>query len=426
MTTTTGATDGRYVVVVDPLSTGHEYGPAFRAAGLRTVAVLTQGSPIPAVASTWHPENFEDVHVFDGDVRWLAILLAQYDPLCIVPGSETGVELADALIEELLPATGNVPGLNRARRDKWHMAQALASAGVPHLRQFCSADVDELAAWVQDAGLADRALVVKPPKSMATDEVHLVGPGQDLRPLARRILRTRNVGGQRNLAVLVQEHAAGTEYLVDTYSVDGRHGLVDVCRYTKSRRGDRIGLYNRVEFLPPDAPEVAELEPYAQQVLDAVGIRNGCGHAEIMMTPDGPRLIEVGARPAGGGHQFITERATGDNHILRTVRHRAHGEFRPSYELRRHLSAVFISSPATGTWVNGEIFDEVDALPTFWRKHFPFGTGDVVRATEDLLSHLAWVILAGDDAAAVEADVRRITEIERRIEIAPLPAAVSV
>ena len=161
-------------------------------------------------------------------------------------------------------------------------------------------------------------------------------------------------------------------------------------------------------------------------MLDAVGIRNGCGHLEIMMTADGPRLIEVGARPAGGGHQFITERATGDNHILRTVRHRAHGEFRPSYELQRHLSAVFISSPATGTWLNAEIFDEVDALPTFWRKHFPFGTGDVVRATEDLLSHLAWVILAGEDAAAVEADVRRITEIERRIEIAPLPEAVSV
>jgi biotin carboxylase len=415
---------GRYAVVVDPLSTGHEYGPAFRAAGLRTVAVLTPGQPIAPIAGTWHPENFEDVHVFDGDVRWLATLIAQYDPLCIVPGSETGVELADALVEQLLPGSGNVPGLTRARRDKWHMAQALARAGVPHLRQFCSADVDELAAWVADAGLADRALVVKPPKSMATDEVHLVTPEEDLRPLARRILRTRNVAGLPNTSVLVQEHAAGTEYLVDTYSVDGRHGLVDVCRYTKSRRGDRIGLYNRVEFLPPDAPEVAQLQPYAQQVLDAVGIRNGCGHAEIMMTADGPRLIEVGARPAGGGHQFITEAATGDNHIQRTVRHRVHGEFRPSYELRQHLSAVFISSPATGTWLNAEIFDEVDALPTLWRKHFPFGTGDVVRATEDLLSHLAWVVLVGQDRAAVEADVRRVAELERRIEIAPLTEAV--
>jgi hypothetical protein len=62
----------------------------------------------------------------------------------------------------------------------------------------------------------------------------------------------------------------------------------------------------------------------------------------------------------------------------------------------------------------------VDALPTYWRRHFPFGTGDVVRATEDLFTHLAWVVLTGPDADAVEADVRRLFEIERLIEIAPL------
>jgi len=38
-----------------------------------------------------------------------------------------------------------------------------------------------------------------------------------------------------------------------------------------------------------------------------------------MMTVDGPRLIEVAARPAGGGHQMVSELATGDNHIKRTV-----------------------------------------------------------------------------------------------------------
>jgi biotin carboxylase len=413
-------TTGRYVIIVDPLSTGQEYAPAFRSAGLQPVAVLTPRQPIGPMAGTWHRENFEDVHVFDGDERWLATLLAQYDPLCVIPGCETGVELADALTELLLPGTGNVPGLSRARRDKWQMAQALARAGVPHLRQFCSADADEIARWIAESGMTGRPLVVKPPKSMATDEVHLVAPGEDFRPYVGRILRRRNVGGMPNTSVLVQEHAVGTEYIVDSYSVDSRHGLVDVCRYTKSRRGDRIGLYNRVEFLAQDAPEVAELWVYVQRVLDAVGIRNGCGHAEIMMTADGPRLIEIGARPAGGGHQFITEAATGDNHIHRTVAHRVRGEFTPGYELRQHLSAVFISSPAAGRWLNAEIFDEVDALPTYWRRHFPFGTGDVVRATEDLFTHLAWVVLTGPDADAVEADVRRLFEIERLIEIAPL------
>jgi hypothetical protein len=38
-----------------------------------------------------------------------ALLLAQYDPLCIVPGSETGVDPADALVKQLLPAFGNMP-----------------------------------------------------------------------------------------------------------------------------------------------------------------------------------------------------------------------------------------------------------------------------------------------------------------------------
>jgi hypothetical protein len=113
--------------------------------------------------------------------------------------------------------------------------------------------------------------------------------------------------------------------LVDTYSVGGRHGLVDVCRYTKRQFGDRIGIYDCVEFLPPADPDVALAWSYTQRVLDAVGVRNGCGHVEVMLTPDGPRLIEIGSRPAGGGHQLITEIATGDNHIKRTVAHRERG-----------------------------------------------------------------------------------------------------
>lgn len=407
----------QYAIVVDPLSTGQEYAGAFRAAGLLPVAVLSAGQPNEVLRGTWHPEDFEDVHVFDGDLTWLASLLRGYRPRFLVVGCETGVELYDGLVELLCPGTGNVPGLTRARRDKWEMAQALAAAGVPHLRQFCSADPAELERYLRDSGLRGRPFVVKPPKSGATDNVHLVAPGQDWRRFFDQIYGQRNVTGGRNLAVLVQEYAEGTEYLVDSYSVDGEHGLVDVCRYSKSRRGDRIGLYDRVEFVPPDHPDVAAVWRYTRQVLDAVGIRNGCGHTEVMLTADGPRLMETAARPAGGGHQFITREATGDNQILRTVAHRVRGEFKAGYRLRRHLSGVFLSAPRAGRWRNAEIFDRVDELPTFYRKHFPFGTGDLVPATDDLTTFLAWVVLAGPDPAAIEADVRHLKALERHIDI---------
>jgi len=411
----------RYAIVVDPLSTGQAYAGAFRAAGVLPVAVLSPGQPNGATRGSWHPENFADVHVFDGDLPGLAARLRGYDPLCIVVGCESGVELYDALADLVCPGSGNVPELAWARRDKWGMALALAAAGVPHLRQFCSDDRDAVGRWIRDSGLARRPIVLKPPKSAATDNVHLVSPGQDWRPFFDQILGAGNVTGQRNDAVLVQQYAEGTEYLIDSYSVDGRHGLVDVCRYTKSRRADRIGLYDRVEFLPPDHPGIAAVWPYARDVLDAVGIRNGCGHTEVMLTADGPLLMETACRPAGGGHQFITELATGDSQILRTVAHRVHGQFRAGFRLVQHLSAVFLSAPRAGRWRNAEIFAGIEDLPTFLDKHFPFGTGDLVPATEDLVTALGWVILAGPDAAAVDADLRQIKALERRLDIVPEP-----
>ncbi len=409
----------RYAVVVDPLGTGQEYPAAFGAAGVETVAVMSRPEPIELYRASWHPENFRHIHVFDGDVPGLAETLRAYRPLCLVAGSETGVELAEALVERVVPGTGHVPGLAAARRDKWAMAEALRRAGVPHLRQTCSADPDEIDRWLQETGLDRSRVVVKPPKSAATDNVHLVLEGAHWRPLFEQIYGQMNEFGLRNDAVLVQEFAEGTEYLIDSYSVDGRHGLVDVCRYTKLQKGDRIGIYDLVDFLPPDHPEVLEAWPYAQQVLDAVGIRNGCCHTEVIVTKEGPRLLEVGARPAGGGHQMIAKLATGTNHILRTVDHRVRGEFDPGYQLIQYVCSVVITAPEAGVWRNADIFADADSLGTFYTKHFYFGTGERVPAPAGLSSMLGWVVLVTPDKDAMDADYRRIKNLERQIRIDP-------
>jgi biotin carboxylase len=410
----------RYAVVVDPVGTGQEYPAAFAEAGVEVVAVMSLPEPIKLYQASWHPENFRHIHVFDGDVAAMAELLRGYRPECLIPGSETGVELADALVELVVPGTGHVPALAAARRDKWAMAQAVRDAGVPHLRQICSDDPDEIDAWLRDTGLEDSRVVIKPPKSAATDNVHFVDRGRDWRPFFGQIFGHVNEFAVRNDAVLVQEFAEGTEYLIDSYSVDGRHGLVDVCRYNKVQRGDRIGIYDLVDFIEPDHPESLEAWPYVQQVLDAVGIRNGCAHTEVIITADGPRLLEVGARPAGGGHQMISKLATGSNHILRTVAHRVRGEFEDSYQLVQHVCSVVITAPEPGIWRNAEIFADVDSLATFHLKHFYFGTGEVVPAPAGLSSMLGWVVLVSPDRESMDADYRRIKELERQIRIEPV------
>jgi len=407
----------RFAVVVDPLGTGAEYPAEFARAGVEVVAVLSRPEPIALYAATWRPADFRHIHVWDGgEPEKLAAQLRPYEPVCLIAGSETGVELAEALCELVVPGTGHVPELAAARRDKWAMARAVAAAGIPHLRQLCTADPGEVSAWL--AGTGTDRVVLKPPKSAATDDVHLVRPGEDWRPVFDAILGKVNEFGIRNDAVLVQEYAEGTEYLIDSYSVGGEHGLVDVCRYSKQRRGDRIGVYDLVDFLPPDAAEIAELWPYARRVLDAVGVRNGCCHTEVILTAAGPRFVEVGARPAGGGHQMITKLATGSNQIERTVAHRVRGEFHPGYRLERHVCSVVLSAPHAGTWLNAEVFAGVPELPTFHVQHFYYGTGDAVPAPAGLSSMLGWVVLASADPAAMQADYSRIRALERAVSVA--------
>jgi biotin carboxylase len=414
----------RYAVIVDPMSTGQEYPAAFRTAGVEPVAVLSMAEPPGYWGASWHPENFRHIHVFDGDLEALAGQLRGYAPLCLIPGCEPGVDLADALVELVVPGTGNAPELAGARRDKWVMAQAISRAGVECLRQICSADPDEIDKWLIETGLWERRVVVKPPKSAGTDNVHIVPRGADWRPLFGQIYGKVNSVGIVNEAVLVEEFAEGIEYLIDGYSVDGRHGLVDVCRYTKLQRGDRIGIYDLVDFLPPDHPDVHTLWSYTRRVLDAIGIRNGCTHTEVIITTGGPRLLETNSRAAGGGHQMITKLATGTNQILRTVDHRVRGEFQESYELVQHVCSVVISAPQAGIWRNAEIFDDVGSLATYHQKWFRGGTGDLVPATEDLYTYLGWVVLASVDNEAIAADYRRIKDLEKLIRIDPPEAAV--
>ena len=409
-------------VVVDPYSSGSGLAPGFRSHGVASVAVLSTPEVPAVVQRTWRPTDFAHLLFFDGDLDRLAQQVGALRPRCVVAGAESGVELADALANRVVPGQANVLRLSGARRDKYLMGMALREAGVRHLRQVSSDRPEEIEAWIRANQLSSDRLVVKPPKSAGTEDVYLVGGGEEWRPYFDRILGKVNLVGVRNDAVLVQEFAAGTEYIVDTYSADGAHGLVDVCRYTKETRDQRIGIYACVEFLSPDAPEVASLFEYTREVLDAVGIRNGPAHAEVMMTADGPVLIEVGARPAGGAHQDLSREATGDCQVDRCVRHYVFGEVPLSYALVRHVRAAFLSSPRVGSLRNAGILDAVDRLPTFHSKHLPYATGDRVPATLDFFTTIGRVVLTGEDEAQVRADYAAVKRLEAQLQVEPLTA----
>ncbi|MEV4435218.1 ATP-grasp domain-containing protein [Streptomyces sp. NPDC049585] len=418
-------------MIVDPYSSGMYFAPAFREAGVPVVAVLSR-PPVEVYASSWHPEDFDEViryDEYDGDLAAVAARLKELDPCCVVAGTETGVELADRLAAQTVPERANVPALGPARWHKGEMAKAVARAGLPVVPQICTDDAGDVESWIAREGLTGADLVIKPPRSAGTDGVVRVPGGRGWREAFDAQLGRRNQWGVLNDRMLVMQYVTGTEFVVDTFTHDGRHTVTDVTRYSKIDNGAHMAVYDTMEWLAPNDAVVPELVAYTRGVLDAVGMRFGAAHVEVMLTQDGPRLIELNARPHGGGQPRFCRRATGDSQIDRTVRSlvTARPQDVPEhYALLRHTLVVFLVSRSAGVVSNAEVFDGVQDLPSLFHASVHVANGQHLRMTKDLLATLSlgFVVLSHADREQVWEDCRAIREMEKRLVLQePGPAA---
>ena len=408
------------VVIVDPYSSGAQLAPAFRAYGVPVVAVGTADEPPEVYASSYRPGDFDEIIIFAGSLDPIVERLRALRPRCVLAGCESGVELADALAPLVVPEVANVPELAAARRHKGEMAAAVARAGLPIIPQLSTNDPDEVARWLDRTGLHGADLVIKPPKSASTDGVTRIKNGQAWRSVFDAELGRRNRLGLVNDVLVVQQYVTGTEYVVDTFSYEGIHTVNDVCRYRKVDNGPHMAIYDSMEWVPPSDPELPEIIKYAFGVLDAVGMRYGPAHVELMATADGPRMIEVGARAHGGGQPKFCQVATGESQVTRTA-----GYFggntapRGDYELLKHMLVVFHIASAAGTVSGTGVLDEMRTLPSHHFSVRQFEDGDRIELTKDLFGtlDLGFVVLAHPDRDQVSADYARVRELESRLVI---------
>jgi hypothetical protein len=399
------------VVVVDPYSSGAELAPAFAERGVPAIAVLSSADPWAGYPTPVHlrQEDFLAVHV---DHPGLAALLRRLDPIAVVAGAETGVLIADRLAAELTPHRANDPALSAARRHKGLQQQAIAAAGLPAIRTLYTGSADETARWLADQGLSRAALIIKPVDSMGSDNVRCIPPGGDWRRDFDEVLAGPTMFGGVNDAVIVQEFVTGTEYSVDTVSADRHHVLANIIKATK------VGtVFDRVEFIAFDEGEHGALVAYTRDVLDALGIRWGAAHSDVMLTDQGPRLVETGARTCGGPSATFARVATGSSQIERVVQAYTDGVIStPDFEHEQLVMPVFLAAARDGVLRNVEVLDQLRSLSTHLRSYVWAGNGDRVVRTTGYASNLGIIALTGDRDALL-ADYARVRAVESLLRI---------
>ncbi|WVV48946.1 hypothetical protein THH46_10950 [Pseudomonas sp. NA13] len=214
-------------MIVDAYSTGASLADELKLYGITCVHVQTSAEILEYDVDSYKPEDFQQRFVATQDLKALTDKLAEFEPAFIIPGCESGVELADQL-SELMGTPGNGTALSACRRDKWHMAKRLHQMGIPAARVALIHQTSEVEAATET--IDGWPVVIKPVNSAGADGIHFCYEMAQVRHAVDKELGRLNEMGLINDTLLAMEYLAGQQYLVQAVSRDGEHFVFEIWR----------------------------------------------------------------------------------------------------------------------------------------------------------------------------------------------------
>ena len=184
-------------------------------------------------------------------------------------------------------------------RDKYSVRKRLAERGILQPEFALARTTDEIKRAVHDLGLP---VLIKPSDGYGSQNIVVLQTELDLDPLISPLeimLPSRadyGLGVKANDRLLVERYLRGDFIGIDTLTLNGVHKFLGV-NIKKMFPPPSFAIQGGC-FTPRNDTH-AELEKYVFQILDAVGFNTGATHIEIMLTQEGPRLIEINPRLVG-------------------------------------------------------------------------------------------------------------------------------
>src|SRR5262249_25551141 len=180
----------RSIAVVDPFDAGHLLAVELGRRGHSCIAVISNGHIDGEILAKCDSSAFVAMEKHNGDLTATVEALGRHEVAAVLAGCETGVILADRL-SEAMGFRSNGTELSAARRDKFRMAEAARRHGIAVPAQWCSHDLDDLLDWTRRWG--KWPVVVKPPESLASDDVRLCRSEAEIAAQFYRIVGKRNI-----------------------------------------------------------------------------------------------------------------------------------------------------------------------------------------------------------------------------------------
>ena len=196
-------------------------------------------------------------------------------------------------------------------RDKFSVRQRLVERGVPQQAFQLATSNDELIQAVQTLGLP---VLIKPVDGYGSQNIVVLQDPEDLAPWMTPLNdmlpshADYGLGVRANDRLVVERFMKGQIVGCDTVTLKGQHQLLGV--------NEKL-FYEPPSFaieggcFIPNQGQFTELEAYVKALLDAVDFDWGYAHIEIMLTAEGPYVIEINPRLVGAKIARLVSMALG-------------------------------------------------------------------------------------------------------------------
>ena len=290
--------------------------------------------------------------------------------------------------------------------NKAAMRQALQDYGVPIPRFFKVSDQQQ---YREAVAQMPGAFMVKPADNSGSRGIIKVDSPTDTAAVEAAYSYSR--GFSRGGDVVVEEYMQGAEVSVETLTVDG------VCHVIQITDKLTTGAPYFVEMghtqPTAHAPAVAEqIRRVAIAANRAIGIQNGPSHTEIMVTTDGPKVVELGARLGGDCiTTHLVPLSTGVDMVECCIRI-ALGQAPDLQHKFQKGSAIRYFSQTPGVVKSITGLENARRLPGVRQISIVHGVGETVEQIRSSSHRLGFAIAQGQDAcdavAACQSAMERI------------------
>lgn len=272
------------------------------------------------------------------------------------------------------------------------MRQALKDHNVPIPKFFKVSNKD---AYDQAVRQFDSAFIVKPADNSGSRGIFKIEELSDVQTITQAYEYSRQFS--RSGDVVVEEFMSGPEVSVETLTVNGQCHVIQI-----------------TDKLTTGAPHFVEMghsqptkhsEETAQRIRDvavaankAIGITNGPSHTEIIITAEGPKIVELGARLGGDCiTTHLVPLSTGVNMVACCIQI-ALGELPDTRPLFNKASAIRYFHQKAGTIKHISGVGVAQNFEGIKQISIVHGAGEQITEIDSSAARMGFVIAQGENA----------------------------